>query len=91
MENHYIKCECGSELIVVEPDNDDAIIYMSMFEKGIDNNYSMTLREKLRWCWHILTTGKPFTDELVLSYSEAKKLGNYLIKVTENINLENVN
>ena len=36
------------------------------------------LRERLRWIWHILKTGKPYTDMVLLNPVDARKVANKL-------------
>ena len=68
-KSDYIKCDCGSELICIEgwpSETGEKAIYISLWEQGNHNNNALTIFDRLRWCWQILKTGRPFTDEIIL-------------------------
>lgn len=65
MKTKYIKCSCAGELISLEK-WDDHLICLSLWERGFKNNNKLTFGERIRWCWEILRTGKPFTDSVLL-------------------------
>lgn len=59
------KCSCGSEAIHIERLGFIGLdeIQVSIWHQGI-NKY--TLREKVRHCWKVLTTGSPYPDQICL-------------------------
>jgi len=74
------KCNCGSEAIHIERlewlsetgeryTNDEYQI--SIWHQG-GNKY--TLKEKLRHCWRVLKTGKPYPDQVCLDLADAREL-----------------
>lgn len=65
MKTKYIKCSCGSELLSLEKFDDDQYVYFSIWERGFNDNNKLTFFERLRWCWKILKSGRPFTDSIV--------------------------
>lgn len=74
----YYSCDCGVELVKVEKDDEVNEIYFSIYSLGTgDNRIPFFL--KLRYCWRILKTGRPYGDQIVLSFESAKRMGKYLI------------
>lgn len=62
--------------------DEDKSVDFSMWYYG-KFNWPMTFWEKLRWCWHILRKGKPYTDCLVLDYPTAEELAKDILKGIE--------
>lgn len=77
----FIECECHTEGIMVSYDDTDPFpnIYLAMFSYGKFGN-SLGFREKLRYCWKVLKTGRPFEDEVMLRQDTARELANALLE-----------
>lgn len=74
----YIDCDCGTHILKVELESEDAIfqaIYLAMFHYG---HSTSKWRRRLRMCWRILTTGEPYSDQIVMNPNEAGKLLEFL-------------
>ena len=69
-----IKCSCWGEIITVEIDKeDDDLTYLAVWS-SYTSNPVMGLKERIRWVWHLLVTGQPYTDMVVLNKEERSKL-----------------
>ena len=66
-------CSCSSESIVLEKFKDEDYLYLSLFGRGL-NIKRYNWLDRLRHIIHILKTGFPYTDEIVLKTEDAKKL-----------------
>ncbi len=86
----YIMCDCGCELVVCshEPpwegyEEGEAMdfINIAFFERGKNSNRRVCWRERLRHIWHIIKTGTPWADEIILRTPERLKLMAWLDKV----------
>jgi hypothetical protein len=78
-DNFLTKCDCGSEMLEFEKFciNGEPVNYqVSMWYRG--KRSVMSLKERLRWCWRILTTGEPWCDEVCLSEEEIKQLKRWI-------------
>ena len=73
-------CECGSEGLVIEPDEEDKQIYVSLYDR-MYQTASKSIFERLRWCWHVLRTGEPWTDSIILDYETANRLADSLYRI----------
>lgn len=81
----FFECSCGGEFIAVVKDDygiGAKLIDMGFFSFG-SCDFSLSFREKLRWCWRILRKGKPYSDMVTMLPDEARKMGEYLIEITE--------
>jgi hypothetical protein len=67
----WISCDCGRELIRVEWDQGDALLYFSLYEgKAWDRSWVT----RLKHIWAIVRKGDPWGDWAVLDRTEAKVL-----------------
>lgn len=91
----YFECDCGAEVINVERDL-ELVAYgkqhyihwvnFCIYHCGTEN-HKPTLKEKLRHCWVILKTGKNYADQIALTEDAARKLGKYLVELTNEDNV----
>ncbi len=77
------RCNCGSEAIHIEflEWNNHSEIAFSIWFIGSENAW--TFREKLRHCWHVLRTGKPYPDQICLYPADALELANDLTAMAQ--------
>jgi hypothetical protein len=68
---HYTTCCCGCEVVVLSKWPDEEEIYLSIFRHEY---LKPTLKSRLSYIWKILTTGKYFSDEVVLTKDRALKI-----------------
>ena len=74
----FIKCECHGEGMGVDYDTDDGYYYFSYWKHGFSNE-KLPLKERLRYCWNVLTKGKAFNDEIILNQESADRLIDFLL------------
>jgi len=71
-KTHYIKCDCGSEIMTITQDDEiDELYYVSIF-KFYTHRY--TWKDKLRHIWQIIRHGTPWNDQMVLRRDELNKI-----------------
>jgi hypothetical protein len=80
----FVKCACSTEAVEILRFNysdteiaNDKGFYFSFWKQG-SYTYPMSFKERLRWCWFILTKGKPFSDGVILTDSDADEIVLYL-------------
>ena len=72
----FIECSCGTEGIMISNDymdNKEPVIDLAFFKYGC-NPDKMSLYQKLRYCWRVLSKGEPFMDEIILNKEQTKEL-----------------
>ena len=62
----------------VDYDSEDDYYYFSYWSWGLSNNL-LSWKERVRYCWNVLTKGKAFNDEIMMSQKEADKLIDFLV------------
>jgi len=75
----FIACSCYSEGLYVVKYKDEDEVYLSIFTRGI-NPKRFNWKDKVRYIWKVLTTEKPFEDEIVLDKQAVAKLKKILNK-----------
>lgn len=81
-KSHFTKCECHGHLLEVErynEGNSDEGFNFTIWEQGL-NIPALTWREKFRWCWRILTSGKPWADHIVATNKHACEIANFILE-----------
>lgn len=75
MKNKFILCDCSMDLLQVQRTEDgfDFAIWSLGRGKG-----TLSWKERLRWCWHILKTGNPWGDSVCLSPEKTVELAKFL-------------
>lgn len=76
-DSMFLMCDCNSHALFVEKFKGEPEVYISLFERGYDGK-QMSLFERLRWCWRILTHGHPWTDSVILSKDNQKLLTDFI-------------
>ena len=74
----FIQCECGSEYIILEPQDIEELqegLYISIFTAAFDKP---SFWHRFRHIWYTLKNGKPYTDQVCLDLEKVKKLEMYL-------------
>ena len=74
MQEKFIPCDCGVEVLrlTYDPDDDFGFDVSILARHSFQGIYG--LRNKLRWIWKILREGTPFEDEMILDANGVKKL-----------------
>ena len=84
VEREFIVCECHSEAVSVEYDNEYGDLSMAFWRLAGCQPYSFWKR--IRWIWHILRTGNFYDDMVMLDEKEVKKLIKVLTKFNKKQN-----
>ncbi len=74
-----VLCECGSEAIQVSWWDDEPEVFLSNWTSGLPNT-GIVWKHRIKHIWQIITRGHPYTDSVILSPDEAKKLADALWK-----------
>ncbi len=72
----HLTCSCHSHQLHVEKDHEDAIWYVSMWQRGYAVETSWQYR--LKCIWYILKNGRPYGDEVVLEKKDLQELKEYV-------------
>jgi hypothetical protein len=76
-KNHWLLCDCYSHSLFVEKDDENNRFFINLFERRFDGQ-KMSWKERIRWCFHILKNGTPFTDMIIVKSRKAKDLADFI-------------
>ena len=48
--------------------------YLTMYEYGLNNDNRYTFWNRIKYCWNVLRTGKPYMDSMVIKEEGIRKL-----------------
>jgi hypothetical protein len=72
----FIRCDCHSEVLVIDYDATFKMIELSVFSSLISSK--MSLWQKIRYIYQILKNGKPYTDQIILHKNQIDELKVFL-------------
>jgi hypothetical protein len=79
-ESIFIKCKCGG-CSVLEINYDDILndfnIAVWVSHPG---ERPLSKTERIRWCDHVMKTGKPWADHTIITILDAQRLAKFLDK-----------
>lgn len=80
-DKHHIECDCtehAAEFVWTKySDGGHDTMDISIWHKSRTSSV-LSFKERIRWCWKILTTGLPWADEVVISADKAKELAEFI-------------
>jgi hypothetical protein len=82
-ESLFVKCTCGGcsvlEINFDDDFGDDPSFNIALWiqHPGVR---PMSKKERLRWCEHVMKTGKPWADHTIVSPHDAQRIANFLNK-----------
>jgi len=78
----FLKCECTCHILELqrfEYEEKEQGFYVAMWTPQ-DWSSRMGWRERLRWCWHLLTKGRLLADNIILTNEQARSMAEYVGK-----------
>ena len=82
----FFHCGCYCEGLLVTHYDEEGVgqVEVAIWKRG-DYHPPKSLRERLRWAWHIIWYGDIFKDQTVLTVEETRRLGCYLVELSDRI------
>ena len=80
----YMQCDCCGEGLMLEDDPECKGVWIAQFTFGSYEDFRLTWRQRIRYCWQVLTKGQPFADQNTISYKKAKQVADFLHDVVGN-------
>jgi hypothetical protein len=72
----HLTCSCHTHELHFEKDQEEDMWYVSFWIRGYINETSW--RYKLKCIYHILKTGRPYGDEVILDIEDLRQLKEYI-------------
>lgn len=74
----FILCDCKSEVLVLEYDNEYDLMELSIYENLSSYSHKMSFWQKLRYIYQVLVKGRPYSDQMVLNREQLKDLSSFI-------------
>jgi hypothetical protein len=75
---HFELCNCKSEVLILEYDQEIGLMDCAIYESGISIRHKMSWRQKIKYIWQVLINNKPYADQIVLDKTQIQKLKVFL-------------
>ena len=75
MLTSFFQCSCTTHLLALQYDKEFKQFYFCFYIFG---NLRISLKQKLRYIWKILTTGEIYADQVVLTKKDAMRMANLI-------------
>ncbi len=72
-----VKCDCQSHAIQFEYEEESQSIEITIWQRNQPQS-PFSFKERIRWCWNVLLTGKPWGDRVILSQDKADQITKFL-------------
>lgn len=79
LESIFIKCDCGCNVFELEYIPEEDQFYAAVWDNG-HTNKPLSKKERIRWCEHVMKTGKPWADHTIVNKRDAHRLVTFLHK-----------
>lgn len=81
-ETFTLMCDCNTEAMLVEAEHENGVVdfsfaYLERTDKY--NGVRMGLWQRIRFCWRVLTVGRPYADMVTLNEDKAMNLTRFLV------------
>jgi hypothetical protein len=81
----HLTCSCHSHELHFEKDSEYNQWFISFWQRGYITDTSWKYR--LKCIWHILRTGRPYGDEVILEVADMVELKEYIKHQLDNIKM----
>lgn len=75
----FVKCKCGCNVMEILHDDEFEEFNISMWISHA-GSHPLSKKERIRWCEHVMKTGKPWADYTVVTHKDAQRIVTYLTK-----------
>lgn len=79
IEELYVECSCGSEVLKLEYDKEMKLYDIAVFHL----NGKRSWKNRWKQIWHIIKTGEPYADNLVLKPEDVNKIVSFVDEINE--------
>lgn len=77
----FILCDCKSEVLVLEYDDEYDLMEMSIYENLSSYSHKMSFWQKLRYIYQVLVKSRPYSDQIILNKEQIKHMTNFLTSI----------
>lgn len=74
----FMLCSCQSEILLVDYDHELQIADISIYENSLSHSFKLSWKQRIKYIWNILVSGKPYSDQMVLTKKQLKELSQFI-------------
>ena len=79
-ESIFVKCNCGGcSTLEINSDDEYKEFYIAVWVQHPGTS-PMSKKERIRWCEHVMKTGKPWADHTIVTQTDAQRIVKFLTK-----------
>jgi hypothetical protein len=82
-ESIFVKCDCCCSVVEMNFD-DDFGDEQAQFNIAVWADHAAKLplskKERIRWCEHVMKTGRPWADHTIVSKQDAQRIADFINK-----------
>lgn len=82
MKQLILLCDCRSETLVIEYDEEIKMADLAIFENYTNYGNKMSLWQRLRYCYQVLVHKKPYADQIVLNHNQLYQLKQFVESIS---------
>lgn len=71
----FSMCDCKNEILYMEYDHEIKLVDVCIFKSGYSTR--MSLKDRFRYIWNVLVTGKPYADQTMLNLEQIRDIKNF--------------
>jgi len=82
-ESLFLKCNCGCGVLEINVDEfigEEQEFYFASWVSPHNGTKPMSKKERIRWCEHVMKTGKPWADHTIVTNKDAARIVEFLTK-----------
>lgn len=83
MKREYLLCDGQCHLLQLSYDEEWGL-EMSMWKRSHSGG-KLSWRERIRWCWHLITTGELWVDEIILDKEKIHQFVKFMKQLDKDI------
>lgn len=80
-ESIFVKCDCCCNLLEINYDEEFKRFNIAVWVNH-PGTRPLSKKERIRWCEHVMKTGKPWADHTIVTPEDAKWIAKFVSKHT---------
>jgi hypothetical protein len=77
----FILCDCKSEVLVLEYDNEYDLMELAIYENLSSYSHKMSFWQKLRYIYQVVVNNRPYSDQIILNIKQVKEIKQFIEQI----------
>ena len=79
----FILCDCKSEVLVLEYDNEYDLMELAIYENLSSYSHKMSFWQKLRYIYQVVVNNRPYSDQIILNIKQVKEIKQFIEQIIQ--------